>query len=114
MATAIENVFIVLDALDECNQRPELLASIEELISWDDTNLRVLVTSRNEKDIEDSILPLTKDEARVCIRTAYVDADICTYVHDQLQTNRKLQRWQCKPEVQMEIESTLTEKADGM
>ena len=114
IATAFENIFIVLDALDECNQRGEFLANVEELISWDDTNLRVLVTSRKEKDIEDSILPLTKDETRVCIQSAFVNADICAYVHDQLQTNRKLQRWQGKPEVQMEIENTLTEKANGM
>ena len=114
MATAFENTFIVLDALDECNQRPELLASIEELISWIDTNLRVLVTSRKEKDMEDSILPLTKDQTRVCIQSALVNADICAYVYDQLQTNRKLQRWQSKPEVQMEIESTLVRKANGM
>ena len=114
MAIAFDNTFIVLDALDECNQRPELLANIKELISWNDTNLRVLVTSRKEKDIEDLILPLTKNEARVCIQSALVDADICTYVHDQLRTNRKLQRWQYKPEVRMEIENTLKEKANGM
>lgn len=114
LATAFKKTFIVLDALDECNHRSELLASIEELISWDDTDLRVLVTSRKEKDIEDSILPLTKDEARVRIQSALVDADICAYVHDQLQTNRKLQRWQRRPEVQMEIETTLMEKANGM
>ena len=114
MATAFKHIFVVLDALDECNQRQGLLANIEELISWDDTNLRVMVTSRKEKDIEDSLLPLTKDEARVCIQSALVNADICAYVHDQLQTNRKLQRWQCKPEVQMEIKNTLVKKANGM
>ena len=114
MAAAFDKTFIVLDALDECNGRLELLKNIKELISWDDTNLRVLVTSRKEKDIEDSILPLTKKEARVCIQSALVDADICAYVHDQLQINRKLHRWQGKPKVQMEIESTLTEKANGM
>ena len=114
MAIAFDNTFIVLDALDECNQRPELLVNIQELISWNDTNLRVLVTSRKEKDIEHSILPLTKNEARVSIQSALVDADIRAYVHNQLQTNRKLQRWRCKPEVRMEIETTLTEKANGM
>ena len=114
MATAFDNTFIVLDALDECNQRPELLKSIDEMMSWKDTNLRVLVTSRKEKDIEDSVLPLTKNKARVCIQSALVNADICAYVHNQLQTNRKLQRWQYKPEVRMEIENTLMEKANGM
>lgn len=114
MATAFENTFIILDALDECKERPELLADIERLVSWEDTDLRILATSRREKDIVDSILPLTKDENRICIQSALVNADIRAYVHDQLQTNKKLQRWQNKLEVQMEIEDTLMKKANGM
>ncbi|KAL9133097.1 MAG: hypothetical protein Q9175_005728 [Cornicularia normoerica] len=97
MTTAFENTFIVLDALDECKERPELLADIERLVSWEDTDLRILATSRREKNI-----------------SALVNADIRAYVHDQLQTNKKLQRWQNKLEVQMEIEETLMKKANGM
>ena len=114
IATTLKNTFIILDALDECKERPALLADIEELMSWEDTNLRIPVTSREEKDIQDSILPLTKHENRVCMQSTLVDDDICAYVHDQIQANKKLQRWQNKPEVQLEIGNTLVKKANGM
>ena len=114
MTAAFRATFIIVDALDECKERPELLADIEQLSSWEDTNLRILATSRREKEIEDSILRLTKDASRICIQSALVNADIRAYVHGQLRTNKRLQRWQEKPNVQLEIENTLMEKANGM
>ncbi len=114
MTTIFENTFIILDALDECGEQLELLTDIEELVSWKDTNLRILATSRRQKDIEDAMLHLTKGENRICIQSALIDTDIRAYVHDQLQTNKKLQRWQKEPKVQMEIEDILMKKANGM
>ena len=114
MTTAFRTIFIVLDALDECKERPELLADMEELSSWEDTKLRILATSRREKEIEDSILRLTKDANRICIQSALVNDDIRAYIQNQLRTNRRLQRWQKEPNVQMEIENTLMAKANGM
>ena len=114
MITAFRATFIILDAVDECKERPELLADIEELSSWEDTNLRILATSRREKEIENSMLRLTRDANRICIQSALVNADIRAYVHGQLRTNRRLQRWQKEPNVQLEIENTLMEKANGM
>ena len=114
IAATFEKIFIILDALDECKARPEMLADIEELIGWKDANLRILVTSRREKDIEDSLLRLTKDTNRICIQSTVINADIHAYVHDQIQTNKRLKRWQKEPKVQMEIEETLIMKANGM
>ena len=114
MAMTFERVFIILDALDECKERPELLAGIEEWSSWKDTDVRILATSRREKDIEDSITPLTNDENQICIQSTLVKADIGAYVREQLRTNKRLKRWQKEPKVRLEIETTLVEKADGM
>ena len=114
MTSAFRTTFIIFDALDECKEREEILADIEELRSWEDTNLRILATSRREKEIENSILRLTKDANRICIQSALVNADIRAYVHGQFRTNRRLQRWQTEPNVQLEIEETLMRKANGM
>ena len=114
MTTAFRTTFIVIDALDECKERPGLLADIEELSGREDTNLRILATSRREKEIEDSVLRLTRDRNRICIQSALVNADICAYVHSQLRTNRRLQRWQKEPNVQLEIGNTLMGNANGM
>ena len=110
MLTVFE-AFVVLDALDECEQRPELLANIRTMFEWKDSNCRMLVTSRKEKDITDALMSLTNDEGSLCIQDALVNADIRAYVHARLQTDPKLKRWQKE---QREIENTLMDKADGM
>lgn len=114
MMTSLGDTYIILDALDECTERDELLADIEEILSWKELKLHLLTTSRKETDIEEVLTPLSDEGNRVTIRSGRVNADIRTYVHSRLQTDRKLKRWQEKPNVQTEIENTLTKKADGM
>lgn len=114
LAATFKKTFLILDTLDECKARPELLASIGTMVSWEDRNLRVLVTSRTEKIIEDSMLHLSKAEDRICIQSTLIDADIRAYVHYQVHTSKRLRTWQQEPIVQMEIEDTLMSKVDGM
>lgn len=114
MMTSLEDTYIILDALDECAERDELLTDLEEVASWEDANLHVLATSRREKDIEEALTPLSEARNRISIQSALVNADIRTYIHDRLQTDRKLKRWQKYPKVQLEIEDTLMRKVDGM
>lgn len=114
MMTSLEDTYIILDALDECAERDELLTDLEEIASWEDANLHVLATSRREKDIEEALTPLGVARNRIGIQSALVNADIRTYIHDRLQADRKLKRWQKQPKVQIEIEKTLARKANGM
>lgn len=107
---SFRQTFIVLDALDECNEREELLGLIRNLTSWKVEKLHVLATSRRERDIEESLLPLINDQ--ICIQSALVNADIRTHVREQLRSDPKLQKWH--PDIQMEIEQTLTDGAQGM
>src|SRR6202035_3112178 len=48
---AFDDVSIVLDALDECNERKDLLKWITEMICFRKDKLHLLVTSRPEEDI---------------------------------------------------------------
>ena len=114
MMRDFRDTYLVLDALDECSKRKELLLCIEELAGWRDLNLHILTTSRREKDIEDSMKPLVDDQRRICIQSALVDGDIRIYIHSRLQVDRDLRRWRDRPEVQQEVEDTLMGKADGM
>ena len=114
MMTSMRDTYIILDALDECTERDELLADLEEIVSWEDAKLHVLVTSRREKDIEEALTPLSDERSKISIQSALVNGDIRTYVHERLRIDRKLQRWQKNPQVQQEIETTLMRKADGM
>lgn len=46
-------VFIVLDALDECTERHELILALEEIATWQNSKLHLLSTSRKEFELED-------------------------------------------------------------
>ena len=114
MMTSLGEIYVILDALDECAKRDELLTDLEEVISWKDAKLHMLNTSRRETDIEETLTPLSDTRNRIAIQSERVNADIRTYIHGRLQIDKKLKRWQKLPNVQIEIENTLTRKADGM
>ena len=114
MMTSLEDTYILLDALDECDDRYELLTIIEQIVSWEDVTLHVLVTSRREIDIDEALRPLSSLQNCISIQGTLVEADIRIYVHDRLQIDRKLRRWQKIPDMQREIEDSLMKKANGM
>ncbi|KAH0534081.1 hypothetical protein FGG08_007315 [Glutinoglossum americanum] len=114
MVQEFDQTFIILDALDECKERQELLMDINEIARWKNRKLHMLATSRREKEIEEWLEPLINDREKICIQSALVNDDIRAYVHERLQTDWRLRRWQNKPEVQQEIQRTLMDKVDGM
>lgn len=114
MMKSFEETFIILDALDECLERRELLEVIDKFNGWTDANLHILSTSRREKDIEERVEPLAHEWGKMSIDSVRVNDDIRAYVHERLQADRGLERWRDKPEVQEEIENILMNKADGM
>jgi hypothetical protein len=108
------DVYLILDALDECNQRVELLELIEEILSWKVGKLHFLATSRKELDIEEAFKYYLTPRQSMCIQSHLVDSDIRSYVGHQIRRDRRFRRWQSKPEVQIEIEESLMRKASGM
>ena len=102
--------FIILDALDECKEREELLLLLEHLTLWGAGNLHVLATSRRERDIEESLKPLVTSE--ICLQSALVNVDIDTHISQRLQNDPKLKRWPAS--IREEIKDALMEGAQGM
>lgn len=100
----------MVDALDECRPREELLRSIEKIASWQPQTLHMLVTSRKEKDIEDCLGALTTNQ--ICLQSALVDEDIKTHVAETLRTDPKLSR--LPTDTKREIEQKLVKNAQGM
>jgi len=105
-----QHVYMILDALDECGDREQLLALIEEITEWKHATLHILVTSRKEWDIEDCLIP--RVSAQINLHSALVNADIQTHVHERLRNDSKLKKWPKKVHVQ--IEAALMEGAQGM
>lgn len=113
LVQSFPDAFIILDALDECKERARLMLTIEEMVEWNSLSLHILVTSREEKDIEESLSKFMNNKDRIRVQSALIEEDIRAYVRSRIRNGHELKKWQ-KPEVQNEIETVLTEKANGM
>lgn len=102
--------FIILDALDECVDRPELLNLIQECVDWKIGSLHVLVTSRKERDIETALGPLCTGQ--ISVHDAQGNHDIELYIDERLKSDLKLKLWPVK--IREEINEKLKKDAHGM
>ena len=102
--------YIMLDALDECTDREDLLTVLYDLVISKPQGFRILATSRRERDIEDRFIGIA--DHNISIQSAVVDEDIRVYVRSRLATDTKLKKW--PPSVQEEIITVITNKASGM
>ena len=110
----IPRVFLVLDALDECDSRKVLLEVITTISDWEANNLHILLTSRKERDIQDIVEQIVRSENMVPLQSDQVDPDIRAYIVERLSKDKSLEKWHRSNEVEEEIESVLMKKAKGM
>jgi hypothetical protein len=89
-AQELTHIYIVLDALDECTQRSELMDMLETVVGWQLDNLHLLMTSRKERDIETSLESYVGEEGAVCLQRDVVDQDIQRYVQQRLYDDKSL------------------------
>ncbi|MCJ1328309.1 hypothetical protein MMC10_004985 [Thelotrema lepadinum] len=88
---SFSEVFLVVDALDECSERQKLIKTLNYIRSWRTPNLHLLVTSRVEPDLVEG-LSWPEDKV-VSIQTAGLDGDIEIYVESLLAEDKSFQRW---------------------
>ena len=106
---------IILDALDECATRAELLDWMKKLAGTDLTRVQLIATSRREEELESSLSGWIHVDNRIPIDSGSVNEDIRSYVKARLQRSEEFQkRWASKPSVLEEVESAIWGKADGM
>jgi Cdc6-like AAA superfamily ATPase len=115
----VGEVWIVLDALDECltrkGKRTEgILSWMRDLLSSKERNIHVLMTSRPEQDIEMEVRQWARRHDIVSIQGDGVADDIRAYIHTRIREDDDLKRWRSHPDVQDEIEAILMDKAAGM
>ncbi|KAI0411065.1 hypothetical protein F5X98DRAFT_358030 [Xylaria grammica] len=124
MARHVGEIWIVLDALDECpvmneaatrsvHQRKELLSWLQDL--WDlPINIHLLITSRPAQDIEETIESWPHSVETISISNELVEADIHAYIRTRVQEDQGLKRWRSNPKVQKDIEEKLMGNSGGM
>ena len=107
---SFQHVYVIIDALDECRDREQLLPLIEEMVEWELGNLHILATSRQERDIEECVGPLVS--AQINLHSVQVNADIHTHLRERLKNDFKLKKWPAK--IHGQIEAALMDGAHGM
>jgi KaiC/GvpD/RAD55 family RecA-like ATPase len=114
VAQDFAHVYVILDALDECTQRSELMDMLKTMARWRLDNLHLLMTSRKERDIESSLEEYIKDEEALGLQRDVVDQDIQRYVQQRLHTDKGLAKWNKDAAIRQEIEAALMHGACGM
>ncbi|KAI9686777.1 MAG: hypothetical protein M1822_002837 [Bathelium mastoideum] len=106
-------VFLVLDALDESPEdgdiRQAMLERVESL-TQSASNLKILATSRELRDVRESMETVKAEP--ISVATSAVDEDIRKYVATQLSRDRRFSRLNSKTTTL--IEETISSRADGM
>lgn len=107
-------VFIVIDALDECAERRSLMGTLETIAGWRLNNLHLLFTSRREWEMERSLEEIVDCQNRIGLQSNVVDADIQQYIRQRLSDDKSLHKWAKDIAIRQEIETALMKKARGM
>lgn len=109
-----KRTFVVLDALDECESRKELLSFLAATIERKANGLSIIMTSRRLNELYNFFHGRLSDQCKISIQNERVDNDIRLYIHERLLHDGKFNRWKKQPRVQEEIESKLMQKSQGM
>ena len=107
---SFDMTYILIDALDECFDWEEILEFIETLHKWDLLQCHLLVTSRKEQQIVESIMAMKPLE--VDMSQMPVDNDIEKYVDSMLHSSVELKKW--GPKEKGLMKQVLLEKSKGM
>lgn len=102
-----QHVYIIIDALDECVDKERLLLWFKEISHWQSGKLHMLLSSRQERGIEDHIVAIARLE-RLSLAGGSANPDITKFLDGSLS---RLKKW--APETRAIVRDTLLEGADG-
>ena len=105
-----ESTYIVIDSLDECVEKADLLRWIQSVTTGTSGRLHLMLTSRPEADIEQGLSSL-HNLRKVSVGDKSTVDDISVYLDAQLEAV-DMKQWD-EPEKQM-IKTTLSTGSGGM
>lgn len=103
------DTYILIDALDECIERTDLLNDLRQILAWK-MGLRLLATGRDEIEFVEELKPLASREIQ--LGSALVDADIHIFISETLKTDPKFKKWESK--IHSDVETALSKRTNGM
>ena len=121
-----EEIYIIVDALDECSRRIQLLKSLVSILELQLQNLHILVTSRDLVDIRRILEPVVNSEIQIGSskdnqqfffdssehRTAGIENDIVLYVEQNMAEQYYLNIR--SDEIKSTVREKLVKQANGM
>lgn len=113
----LDNVYIVIDALDECasetegGEQEEILEWLSEMSCSKIDSLHTIVPSRREPNIQRSFSSKSVWHSVSFTKTSNTD-DIASFIKNQLETNTRLKS--LDESTEHDVETTLLRGADGM
>ncbi|RFU24898.1 hypothetical protein B7463_g11446, partial [Scytalidium lignicola] len=76
MMSHVEEIQIIIDVLDECITRQDLLEEIKEPLEFEETNIKILATGREEAGIKLELRRWLSQDNFIFIQQGLVDSDI--------------------------------------
>ena len=110
LVQGFDSIYLILDALDECNAQKDLLDTLKAIIGWRIDKTHVLVTSRNEPTISKTLDDIATH--KICIQSHLIEPDIRAHIHERLHNDDRLASW--PTHVQEKITTTLVKGSEGM
>jgi hypothetical protein len=107
---SFEITYILIDALDECFDWEETLEFIKTLHKWGLWQCHLLVTSKKEQQIVETMMAMKPME--VDMSQMPVDNDIEKYIDSTIHSSMELKKW--KQSEKGAMKEVLLEKAKGM
>ncbi|KAJ9269877.1 hypothetical protein DTO212C5_4051 [Paecilomyces variotii] len=105
---------VVIDALDECNERGEFIEWAKRLIALSNTTASFIFTSRQEEDITSGLKSCISEDDWIYIQQGPVDEDIRSYTRGIIYGDNEFRRWRSRPSMLESIEVEIMKKANGM
>ncbi|KAF8526568.1 NACHT domain-containing protein, partial [Hysterangium stoloniferum] len=110
LLTMFDQVYIILDALDECSEYLKVIKWLNKLLSQNSSRLHILVTTRPEVSIQRELDNLNPEH--LFLHRQHANNDIKTYIYAKLQSKTI---FSSKDENLLDnIFRTLNERAEGM
>ncbi|KAH8123752.1 hypothetical protein LI328DRAFT_168337 [Trichoderma asperelloides] len=107
-----EKLIILLDALDECSERRELLQWMGDFMPAF-TNVQVIATGRPEHSLQQNLVVLLGEDNCLPLNKDSVDNDIRLYIKARLE-GQEFKRWANFPHVLEQIRVAVSSKSNGM
>jgi hypothetical protein len=111
-----KEIYIVIDALDECSlqkDREDVIKFLKEFSLYAQSSTHILITSREEKDIKDTIKEVLGEKCHsVSIQDKRVDDDIRVYLQTSMAEDSILRKW--PHELKDKVVEDLMKKANGV